>query len=80
MSIRPARSFVGRLVIDTISSQHALNSANDTADRRTDNGADRTSAAVALIRAMGEAAGNSLRLGSNRYRNDCKDCGRNQNS
>jgi hypothetical protein len=80
MSIRPARSFIGWLVIDTISSQHAFNPANNTTDCRTDDGADRTRAAVSLIGAMGDAAGNALRMGGNRYRNDCKDRGRNQNS
>ena len=71
---------VSWFIISTIHAQHAFDPANDTANGSADDGTDWSSAAVALIRAVGNAARNALRLRSNRYRDDRNDCGRNQNS
>jgi hypothetical protein len=79
--IRPvARSFVSRLVIGAINPHHAFNPAYHAPNGCADNGADRTSTAVAFIRAVGNAAGYSLSLRCDRHRDDCKNRGRNKNS
>jgi hypothetical protein len=75
-----ARSFVSWLVVGAINSQHAFNPTDNTANGPADDGAHRTRAAIALINAMGDAAGNSLRMGDDGHRDDCNDRGRNQNS
>jgi hypothetical protein len=80
LSIRSARSFVSRLVISTIHSEHAFDTADHAADCSTDHGADWTGTAVAFIRPVGDAAGNPLRMGGDRHRDDCNDRGRNKNS
>jgi hypothetical protein len=80
MSIRPARSFVSWLIISAINPQHAFDPANDAANGCPNDGADRTSAAIALICAVRDAAGNPLRLRRDRHRSECNECGRNQNS
>jgi hypothetical protein len=78
LSIGPVTwSFVSWLVIGTINPEHAFNTPNDTANGCADNGAHGTGAAIALICTMSDAAGNSLRLGSDRHRDDCNDRGRN---
>jgi hypothetical protein len=46
--------------------EQALDTPDDAADRRADDGTDRACDAKALIRAMDEAAGNALSLGRDR--------------
>jgi hypothetical protein len=74
------RSIVAGLIIDTIRAQHAFDTADHATNCSADDSADRPSAAIALIGAMGDAAGNALRLRRNRQCSECNDCGRNQYS
>ena len=58
----------GVVVIDA---KDALDPADDTTDRAADDGADRSGAAVAFIKAVRSAAGNALRMCRNGSEN-CK--------
>ena len=74
------RSIVAGLIIDTIRAQHAFDTADHTPYRSADDSADRPSAAIALIGAMGDAPGYALPLRRDRQRSECNDGGRNQYS
>jgi hypothetical protein len=74
------RSIVAWLIIDTIRTQHAFDTADHATYCSAHHSADRSSAAIALVGAMGEAAGNALRLRRDRQGSECNNCGRNQYS
>ena len=63
-----------------IDAQHAFDPADHAANRRADDGADRTGTAISLVRAVGDAAGDTLRLCRDRQRGEDGDDGRNQYS
>jgi hypothetical protein len=68
MVIEPRRRSFGVFIITflaivvMVDAQHALDPADDATDRAADNGADRSGAAVAFIKAVRRAARNTLRM------------------
>lgn len=59
-------------VVALIDAEHAFHAADDAANRRADDGADRASDTVTLIEAMSGAFGNALSLYGYRHSKRCE--------